>query len=48
MAVSRSGYGCEYMGWLNLVQEKIVMVWTGCIWVSIWVRIYGLAESRSE
>jgi hypothetical protein len=26
VAVSKSGYGCEYMGWLNLCVDRCVMV----------------------
>jgi hypothetical protein len=44
LAVSRSGYGCEYMVWLNLGQNKSVIVKTGCIWDSLvcegMVRLY--------
>jgi hypothetical protein len=29
--VSRSGYGCECMGWLNLGQDMGVRVCVGCI-----------------
>jgi hypothetical protein len=37
LAVSRSGYGCEYMVWLNLVQNRSVMDKTSCIWVRMLV-----------
>jgi hypothetical protein len=36
LAVSRSRCGCEYIGLLNVGQNRSVIVWTGCIWV-IWV-----------
>jgi hypothetical protein len=35
LVVSRSGCGCEDMGWLNVGQNRSVMVWTGCILVSM-------------
>jgi hypothetical protein len=30
LAVSKSGYGCDYMGCLNLVQDRGVRVRAGC------------------
>jgi hypothetical protein len=35
LPVSRLGYGCEYMVWLNLGQNRSVIVKTVCIWVSM-------------
>jgi hypothetical protein len=35
--VSSSGYRCEYMVWLNLFQNRSVIVKTGGIWVSMGV-----------
>jgi hypothetical protein len=37
LAVSRSGYGCECLGWLNVGQNWSAMVWTVCILFSMWV-----------
>jgi hypothetical protein len=37
LAVSWSVYGCEYMGWLNLGQNRSVIVLTDCILVSMGV-----------
>jgi hypothetical protein len=33
LAVTRSGYGCECMGSLNLGQDRGVTVKAGCIWI---------------
>jgi hypothetical protein len=30
-SVSRSGYGCECMGWLYLGQDRSMRIWAGCI-----------------
>jgi hypothetical protein len=46
LAVSRLGYGCEYIVFLNLGQNRNVMVKTGCIWVSMGVCWNGQAVSN--
>jgi hypothetical protein len=46
LAVSRSGYGCECMGWLNLSQDRGMRIWAGCIKVKMGVSGYGLAVCR--
>jgi hypothetical protein len=47
LSVARSGCGCEDMGWLNVGQKRSVMVWTGCIWVSVGMLVNEQAVSRS-
>jgi hypothetical protein len=47
LAVSRLGYGFEYMVCLNLGQIRSVMIKTGCIWVNMGAGGNGQAVSRS-
>jgi hypothetical protein len=47
LAVSRSGYGCEDMGWLYLGQVGSVIVWAYCIYFRIAVCGYGQDVCRS-
>jgi hypothetical protein len=47
LAVSRSGYGFEDMGWLYLSQNRGMRIWAGCICVRIGLCGFGPAVSRS-
>jgi hypothetical protein len=42
LAVSRSRCGCENIGWLNVGQNRIVIIWTGCI--SVIIRCEGMSR----
>jgi hypothetical protein len=48
LRVSRSGYECEFVGWLYLGQDRSMRIWAGCILFRIGLCEYRLPVSRSR